>query len=232
MISLYSSISGTRMSNTRVAKAFAILSEEVLSKGIRSITATTTFEEIYSAKEIDLKISDAVQLDDSTLVKGKGRAHVSLPPTARRTDTLNDLLAASDLMFLHCALTNETVQIINAECLQQDTTDESMGISINLMDLVDIDVFRDAKKVIDSLQSRMTLGVQNKSRLKKSKVQHYFSKISEEALAHGVTSEMIRAFLKTEHGHTSHVKEDLLQPQTTTTAKISPCKGPKDGFPF
>jgi hypothetical protein len=33
-------------------------------------------------------------------------------------DTLNDLLAASDLVSLHCALTNETVQIINAECLQ------------------------------------------------------------------------------------------------------------------
>ena len=33
-------------------------------------------------------------------------------------DTLNDLLAASDLISLHCALTNETVQIISAECLQ------------------------------------------------------------------------------------------------------------------
>lgn len=33
-------------------------------------------------------------------------------------DTLNDLLAASDLVSLHCALTNETVQILNAECLQ------------------------------------------------------------------------------------------------------------------
>jgi lactate dehydrogenase-like 2-hydroxyacid dehydrogenase len=33
-------------------------------------------------------------------------------------DTLNDLLAASDLISLHCALTNETVQIINEECLQ------------------------------------------------------------------------------------------------------------------
>ncbi|XP_027351666.1 C-terminal binding protein AN isoform X1 [Abrus precatorius] len=40
------------------------------------------------------------------------------PPAARRMDTLNDLLAASDLISLHCALTNETMQIINAECLQ------------------------------------------------------------------------------------------------------------------
>ncbi|KAL4382285.1 hypothetical protein AHAS_Ahas04G0218200 [Arachis hypogaea] len=49
-----------------------------------------------------------------TLGKGK----VSFPPAARRMDTLHDLLAASDLISLHCALTNETMQIINAECLQ------------------------------------------------------------------------------------------------------------------
>lgn len=33
-------------------------------------------------------------------------------------DTLNDLLAASDLVSLHCALTNDTIQIINADSLQ------------------------------------------------------------------------------------------------------------------
>lgn len=33
-------------------------------------------------------------------------------------DTLNDLLAASDLISLHCALSDETIQIINEECLQ------------------------------------------------------------------------------------------------------------------
>ncbi|KAJ8900573.1 hypothetical protein K2173_025350 [Erythroxylum novogranatense] len=43
---------------------------------------------------------------------------IKFPPAARRMDTLNDLLAASDLISLHCALTNETFQIINAECLQ------------------------------------------------------------------------------------------------------------------
>ncbi|KAI3888572.1 hypothetical protein MKW92_024746, partial [Papaver armeniacum] len=53
---------------------------------------------------------------DST---GKGRALISFPPAARRMDTLNNLLAASDLISLHCALTKETVQIINAEHLQQ-----------------------------------------------------------------------------------------------------------------
>ncbi|KAF2315263.1 hypothetical protein GH714_038637 [Hevea brasiliensis] len=53
--------------------------------------------------------------------EGKGKVSASsirFPPAARRMDTLNDLLAASDLISLHCALTNETVQIINAECLQ------------------------------------------------------------------------------------------------------------------
>ncbi|KAE8733300.1 C-terminal binding protein AN [Hibiscus syriacus] len=50
---------------------------------------------------------------------GKVSRHsVTFPPAVRRMDTLNDLLAASDLISLHCALTNETIQIINAECLQ------------------------------------------------------------------------------------------------------------------
>ncbi|KAK3194727.1 hypothetical protein Dsin_026037 [Dipteronia sinensis] len=48
--------------------------------------------------------------------KGKGR--ITFPSAARRMDTLNDLLAASDVISLHCAVTNETIQIINAECLQ------------------------------------------------------------------------------------------------------------------
>ncbi|KAJ6971372.1 C-terminal binding protein AN-like [Populus alba x Populus x berolinensis] len=46
------------------------------------------------------------------------RSSITFPLAARRMDTLNDLLAASDLISLHCALTNETVQIINEECLQ------------------------------------------------------------------------------------------------------------------
>ena len=46
------------------------------------------------------------------------RRSPSFPSAARRMDTLNDLLAASDVVSLHCALSNETVQILNAECLQ------------------------------------------------------------------------------------------------------------------
>ncbi|XP_077233261.1 C-terminal binding protein AN-like isoform X2 [Tasmannia lanceolata] len=47
-----------------------------------------------------------------------GRPSITFPPAARRMDTLNDLLASSDLISLHCALSNETVQIINGECLK------------------------------------------------------------------------------------------------------------------
>ncbi|KAI4328833.1 hypothetical protein L6164_021158 [Bauhinia variegata] len=47
-----------------------------------------------------------------------GRSSITFPRAARRMDTLNDLFAASDLISLHCALTDDTIQIINAECLQ------------------------------------------------------------------------------------------------------------------
>ncbi|KAF9605037.1 hypothetical protein IFM89_013539 [Coptis chinensis] len=40
------------------------------------------------------------------------------PLATRRMDTFNDLLAESDLISLHCTLSNETIQIINADCLQ------------------------------------------------------------------------------------------------------------------
>ncbi|XP_074263353.1 C-terminal binding protein AN [Silene latifolia] len=46
------------------------------------------------------------------------RSSATFPPAARRMETLNDLMAASDVISLHCALTDETVQIINSECLQ------------------------------------------------------------------------------------------------------------------
>ncbi|EMS62771.1 C-terminal binding protein AN [Triticum urartu] len=46
------------------------------------------------------------------------RPSIVFPSSARRMDTLNDLLAASDLVSLHCALTNDTTNIISAERLQ------------------------------------------------------------------------------------------------------------------
>ncbi|CAN6284130.1 unnamed protein product [Urochloa humidicola] len=46
------------------------------------------------------------------------RPSILFPSAARRMDTLNDLLAASDLVSLHCALTNDTTHILNAERLQ------------------------------------------------------------------------------------------------------------------
>ncbi|CAM0956380.1 unnamed protein product [Alopecurus aequalis] len=55
------------------------------------------------------------------LYEGSGktkRPSIVFPSAARRMDTLNDLLAASDLVSLHCALTNDTTNILSAERLQ------------------------------------------------------------------------------------------------------------------
>ncbi|KAL0913208.1 hypothetical protein M5K25_016652 [Dendrobium thyrsiflorum] len=60
-------------------------------------------------------------VNENNYVKGKGRfqqSSITFPPAARKMDTLNDLLAASDLISLHCALSDEPIQILDAECLQ------------------------------------------------------------------------------------------------------------------
>ncbi|KAH7685897.1 Glycerate dehydrogenase protein [Dioscorea alata] len=50
--------------------------------------------------------------------KGKSRVPPIFPPAARRMDTLNDLLAASDLISLHCSLTDDTMHLLNADRLR------------------------------------------------------------------------------------------------------------------
>lgn len=60
-------------------------------------------------------------VNENNYAKGKGKflqSSVTFPPAARKMDTLNDLLAASDLISLHCALSDEPIQILDAECLQ------------------------------------------------------------------------------------------------------------------
>ncbi|XP_065007138.1 C-terminal binding protein AN-like isoform X2 [Musa acuminata AAA Group] len=47
-----------------------------------------------------------------------GRPVIPFPPAARRMDTLNDLLALSDLVSLHCSLSDATLHILNSERLQ------------------------------------------------------------------------------------------------------------------
>ena len=40
------------------------------------------------------------------------------PPQVKKIDSLQELLSLSDVISLHCPLTNETVQIINAETIK------------------------------------------------------------------------------------------------------------------
>ncbi|KAM0034211.1 putative alanine--tRNA ligase [Helianthus debilis subsp. tardiflorus] len=61
---------GTHISNTREAKAFALLSEEGIAKGIRRVTAITTdyaFEAIKKASEHKLEVDLASKLEGSLL---------------------------------------------------------------------------------------------------------------------------------------------------------------------
>ena len=61
---------GTHISNTREAKAFALLSEEGIAKGIRRITAVTTdraYDAMKVADEFEQQVDDAAKLEGSLL---------------------------------------------------------------------------------------------------------------------------------------------------------------------
>lgn len=63
---------GTHISNTREAKAFALISEEGIAKGVRRITAVTAqcaFEAMELACSLDKEISDAHNVERSSLSK-------------------------------------------------------------------------------------------------------------------------------------------------------------------
>ncbi|KAK9272302.1 hypothetical protein L1049_002673 [Liquidambar formosana] len=84
---------GTHISNTREAKAFALLSEEGIAKGIRRITAVTTdcaFKAMELAYSLEQEVSDASKEEGSLLEKKVAslRSHVdSAPiPAAKKAD--------------------------------------------------------------------------------------------------------------------------------------------------
>lgn len=61
---------GTHISNTREAKAFALLSEEGIAKGIRRVTAVTTdgaFKALELASELEREVNEASKTEGSLL---------------------------------------------------------------------------------------------------------------------------------------------------------------------
>ncbi|XP_010265724.1 PREDICTED: alanine--tRNA ligase-like [Nelumbo nucifera] len=84
---------GTHISNTREAKAFALLSEEGIAKGVRRITAVTTdcaFKAMELARSLDQEISGAAKIEVSQLEKKvaslKSRVQSATIPAAMKTD--------------------------------------------------------------------------------------------------------------------------------------------------
>ncbi|GAB4836137.1 hypothetical protein Ancab_001052 [Ancistrocladus abbreviatus] len=63
---------GTHLSNTKEAKAFALISEEGIAKGVRRVTAITTdcaFEALELAHSLDQEAIDAAKIEGSMLEK-------------------------------------------------------------------------------------------------------------------------------------------------------------------
>ncbi|KAL4554823.1 hypothetical protein LXL04_037429 [Taraxacum kok-saghyz] len=84
---------GTHISNTRDAKAFALLSEEGIAKGIRRVTAVTTdyaFEAIKKAAELEEEVNQASKLEGSILEQKvtslNGQVESAAIPSAKKAD--------------------------------------------------------------------------------------------------------------------------------------------------
>lgn len=63
---------GTHISNTREAKAFALVSEESVAKGVRRMTAFTAdcaFKAFELADSLEQEINDAYNIEGSLLEK-------------------------------------------------------------------------------------------------------------------------------------------------------------------
>ncbi|URD94289.1 DHHA1 domain [Musa troglodytarum] len=84
---------GTHISNTREAKAFALLSEEGIAKGIRRITAVTTecaFKALELASSLDAEITESSKSEGSLLEKKvatlKSKIDAAAIPAAIKAD--------------------------------------------------------------------------------------------------------------------------------------------------
>ncbi|OAY52220.1 alanine--tRNA ligase [Manihot esculenta] len=84
---------GTHISNTREAKAFALLSEEGIAKGIRRITAVTTdsaFKAMELASSLEQEVDETSKTEGSLLEKKvaslKSRADSAPIPAAKKAD--------------------------------------------------------------------------------------------------------------------------------------------------
>uniref|UniRef100_A0A7N0U3S3 Alanine--tRNA ligase n=1 Tax=Kalanchoe fedtschenkoi TaxID=63787 RepID=A0A7N0U3S3_KALFE len=90
---------GTHISNTREAKAFALLSEEGIAKGVRRITAVTTdfaFEAMKRADSLEQEVTDASKDDIVTLEKKvaalKNNVEQASIPAAKKADIKKKIL--------------------------------------------------------------------------------------------------------------------------------------------
>ncbi|XP_065865617.1 alanine--tRNA ligase isoform X2 [Euphorbia lathyris] len=83
---------GTHISNTREAKAFALLSEEGIAKGVRRITAVTTdvaFKAMELASELEQEVDEASKIEGSLEKKVaslKSRVDSAPIPAAKKAD--------------------------------------------------------------------------------------------------------------------------------------------------
>ncbi|XP_054823230.1 alanine--tRNA ligase [Prosopis cineraria] len=94
---------GTHISNTREAKAFALLSEEGIAKGTRRIIAVTTgyaYDAMKLANELEQEVDDAAKIEGSALEEKvsylKNRVESISIPAAKKADIKTKIARLQD----------------------------------------------------------------------------------------------------------------------------------------
>ncbi|GMH09198.1 hypothetical protein Nepgr_011038 [Nepenthes gracilis] len=136
---------GTHISNTREAKAFALISEEGIAKGIRRVTAVTAdcaFEAVELARLLEQEVINASQIEGSMLEKKvaslRSRVDAASIPVAKKNDIRAQISLLQELVRkAQKKIAEENIQkaVKTASEMAESAVSDGKAFCISLLDV-------------------------------------------------------------------------------------------------